>query len=39
MLEALSRDCANTRAMIFGHAPDFEEILASLAEIEGIANG
>jgi hypothetical protein len=39
MIEALSRDYANTKAMIFGRAPDLEEILASLAEIEGIANG
>lgn len=39
MIEALSRDYANTTAMIFGAAPDFAEILASVREVERIANG
>lgn len=39
MIEALSRDYANTTAMIFGAAPDFAEILASIGEIERNANG
>ena len=38
MVDALSRDYANTTAMIFGAAPDFEAILASVGEIERIAN-
>ncbi len=29
MIDALARDYANTRAMIFGEAPAFEEVLAS----------
>ena len=38
MIEALNRDYGNTTAMIFGTVPDFEEILASVVEIERIAN-
>lgn len=38
MVDALARDYANTRAMIFGEAPAFEEVLASAGEIEGIVN-
>jgi Nucleotidyl transferase AbiEii toxin, Type IV TA system len=38
MIEALNRDYDNTKAMIFGVAPDFAEILASVGEIERIAN-
>ncbi len=34
----LSRDYDNTKAIIFGGAPEFEEILASVGEIERIAN-
>lgn len=39
MIEALSRDYAHTTAMIFGDAPPFESILASIGEIERTANG
>jgi hypothetical protein len=38
MVDALERDYANTKAMIFGAAPDFEEILASVAQIEQAIN-
>ena len=38
MLEPLRRDYANTTAMIFGTAPEFEAILASIAEIERLIN-
>jgi len=38
MIDALNRDYANMTAMIFGAAPDFAEILASVGEIERIAN-
>ena len=38
MIEALDRDYGNTKAMIFGGAPDFSEILASVSEIQRIAN-
>lgn len=38
MIDALRRDYANTTAMIFGAAPQFEEILASAAQIEAIIN-
>jgi Nucleotidyl transferase AbiEii toxin, Type IV TA system len=34
MVDALSRDYANTAAMIFGTAPKFAEILASIRQIE-----
>ena len=39
MISALERDYANTTAMIFGTAPAFEEILASIQEIELAVNG
>jgi hypothetical protein len=38
MVEGLSRDYANTIAMIFGEAPEFEEILASALKIEQTIN-
>ena len=38
MVEALSRDYANTTPMIFGSAPSFEDILASANEIEQTIN-
>ena len=38
MVDALGRDYASTRAMIFGDAPAFEEVLASAGEIERIVN-
>lgn len=38
MVDALRRDYANTQAMIFGRAPDFDAILASLATLEATAN-
>ena len=38
MVDALRRDYANTTAMIFGTAPGFEEILASVTQIEDAAN-
>lgn len=34
MIDALRRDYANTTAMIFGLAPDFDEVLASMRQIE-----
>ena len=39
MIGALEHDYANTTAMIFGIAPAFEEILASIQEIELAVNG
>lgn len=39
MASALENDYANTTAMIFGAAPVFEEILASIQEIELVVNG
>ncbi len=39
MAGALENDYANTTAMIFGAAPTFEEILASIQEIELAVNG
>lgn len=39
MIGALDRDYANTTAMIFGAAPAFEEILASIQEFELAING
>ena len=36
MVRAFDTDHANTRAMIFGLAPTFEEILASIQEIERV---
>jgi len=38
MVESLRRDYANTKAMIFGSAPEFDAVLASIAELEGAAN-
>ena len=38
MVGALENDYANTKAMIFGAAPAFEEILASIKQIERIVN-
>ena len=38
MVAPLRRDYANTMAMIFGAAPEFDSILASMAELETIAN-
>lgn len=38
MARALENDYANTTAMIFGAAPSFEEILASISEVERILN-
>jgi len=38
MLDSLRRDYANTVSMIFGAAPTFEEIMASIDEIEAAAN-
>ncbi len=39
MVDALSRDYANTIAMIFGEGPAFEEILESVQMIELALNG
>ena len=38
MLDSLRRDYANTVSMIFGAAPTFEEIMASIDEIDAAAN-
>ncbi|SEM24992.1 Nucleotidyl transferase AbiEii toxin, Type IV TA system [Roseovarius azorensis] len=38
MIDRLERDYHNTRAMIFGDAPDFEYILSSIGEIEDTLN-
>ena len=38
MLDSLRRDYANTISMIFGAAPSFEEIMASITEIDAAAN-
>ncbi len=38
MMNALSRDYANTTAMIFGAAPAFEEVLTSVHRIERVLN-
>lgn len=38
MINALERDYAATTAMIFGNAPDFADVLASIATIEAKAN-
>ena len=38
MVDALSHDYASTTAMIFGAAPEFEEILASVRQIEEFIN-
>ena len=39
MVDVLSRDYANTIAMIFGEPPAFDEILGSVHRIEGALNG
>lgn len=39
MIDRLARDYENTKAMIFGDAPDFGEILTSIGEIEDRLNG
>ncbi|WP_158972300.1 nucleotidyl transferase AbiEii/AbiGii toxin family protein [Chachezhania sediminis] len=39
MIDRLARDYANTKAMIFGDAPDFGDILSSISEIEDRLNG
>jgi hypothetical protein len=38
MLGLLRRDYAQTTFMIFGVAPSFDEIMASVAEIDATAN-
>lgn len=38
MIERLARDYDNTRAMIFGDAPDFDDILLSIEQIEDKLN-
>lgn len=38
MVDALMRDYANTTAMIFGAAPSFDDVLASVAQIEKALN-
>jgi hypothetical protein len=38
MLDSLRRDYANTISMIFGAASNFEEIMASIDEIDAAAN-
>ncbi len=38
VIDQLAHDYENTRAMTFGDAPDFEDILASIGEIEGRLN-
>jgi len=38
MIERLHRDYDNTRAMIFGIAPEFEQILTSIGQIEDRLN-
>jgi hypothetical protein len=37
-VDALKRDYANTTAMIFGTAPEFDEIVASIKQLEYAAN-
>ena len=39
MTDRLARDYDNTRAMIFGEAPQFEDVLESIEKIEGQLNG
>ncbi len=34
MIDRLARDYDNTRAMIFGDAPNFDDILLSIGRIE-----
>ena len=38
MIDALGRDYANMTAMIFGEAPAFEDILASVDRVERTIN-
>jgi hypothetical protein len=38
MLDSLRRDYANTTSMMFGAPPTFEEIMASITEIDATAN-
>lgn len=38
MIDLLRRDYANTVAMVFGQAPTFDEILASVAALDAAAN-
>ena len=38
MIDRLARDYGNTRAMIFGDAPDFDDILLSIGQIEDSLN-
>ena len=38
MIGRLARDYDNTRAMIFGDAPDFDDIMSSIVEIEARLN-
>ncbi|MCY3983867.1 MAG: nucleotidyl transferase AbiEii/AbiGii toxin family protein [Roseovarius sp.] len=39
MIDRLARDYDNTRAMIFGEAPRFQDVLNSVEKIEGQLNG
>jgi hypothetical protein len=39
MISRLSQDYENTRAMIFGDAPEFKDILDSIEKIENTLNG
>jgi hypothetical protein len=38
MIEALTRDYDNTKAMVFGSPPDFTDILLSVGSIERMVN-
>ena len=38
MIDRLARDYDNTRAMIFGHSPEFDDILLSIEQIEDSLN-
>ena len=38
MIDRLARDYDNTRAMIFGHPPEFDDILLSIEQIEDSLN-
>jgi Nucleotidyl transferase AbiEii toxin, Type IV TA system len=38
MIDALRRDYTNTSAMIFGEAPTFDDILASIQKLDSAAN-
>lgn len=39
MVDALAGDYANTTAMIFGPAPSFDDVIASVGQIEKTLNG